>query len=106
MQNLTPGKVQSKSGYFSLTELILSGFQASSLQETGDTEEERLPLYPPPASFHLSSTRNGRSHCKDLKSTIDFMDSAVLHQIWGKTKNKALKLLELSKIQKLKNQNK
>lgn len=34
------------------------------------------------------------------------MDSAVLHQVWGKTKKKALKLLELPRIQKLKKKNK
>lgn len=33
------------------------------------------------------------------------MDSAVLHQVWGKTKKKALKLLELPRIQKFKKKN-
>lgn len=39
MQDLTPRKVQNKLCYFSLTELILSRLQASSLQEAEDTEE-------------------------------------------------------------------
>lgn len=33
-------------------------------------------------------------------ATIDFMDSEMLHKVWGKTANKVLKLLELPKINK------